>query len=583
MALDGIVIASVVKEMNTRILGGRISKIAQPEADELLLTIKSGKTAEKLLISASAGLPLIYFTAQNKPNPLTAPNFCMLLRKHIGNGRIISITQPSLERIIDMEIEHLNEMGDLCTKHLMIELMGKHSNIIFCNDSSMILDSIKHVSASMSSIREVLPGRPYFIPDTMGKQDPKSFTLDSFLQYFSGNENVAKTIYTHYTGISPLIAEEIVARSGVDSSKPASECNEVEKLHLGNVFHQFMDEIKDQSFTPNIIYQKEEPIEFSSILLDSYANYKIETFSSISEVLETYYATRNLITRIRQKSSELRRIVQTHLERSRKKYDLQLKQLKDTKKREKYRIYGELLNTYGYESKEGDKQLEVINYYTNEPLIIPLNPDLSAQDNAKKYFERYNKLKRTHDALSNLLLETEEEIAHLESISTSIDLAFSVNDLTEIRQELVQYGYIKKHAGIQKGNKKVKILSKPYHYISSDGFDIYVGKNNYQNEELTFHFAEGKDIWMHAKKIPGSHVIIRTNGKEIPDRTYEEAGQLAAYYSKGRDSEKVEVDYIEKKHVKKPAGGKPGFVIYHTNYSLMASPNIKNIKLVDDK
>lgn len=581
MALDGTVIASVTKEMNTRILGGRISKIAQPEADELLLTIKSGKKTEKLLISASAGLPLIYFTNQNKPNPLTAPNFCMLLRKHIGNGRIISITQPSLERIIDMEIEHLNELGDLCRKHLIVELMGKHSNIIFCNDSSVILDSIKHVPSSMSSVREVLPGRPYFIPDTMGKQNPMNLTLDSFLQNFTGNQNVAKTIYTHYTGISPLIAEEIVFRSKIDSSKPASECSEVEKLHLGNIFLQLIQEIQEGRFVPNIIYKGEEPIEFSCILLDSYSSYQIQTFSSISEVLETYYATRNLITRIRQKSAELRRVVQTHLERSRKKYDLQLKQLKDTQKREKYRIYGELLNTYGYEAKEGDKQITVLNYYTNEPLTIPLNPDLSAQENAKKYFERYNKLKRTNEALSTLLTETEEEIAHLESISTSIDMALSVDDLTEIRQEMVQYGYIKKHAGSQKGNKKLKILSKPYHYISSDGFDIYVGKNNYQNEELTFHFAEGRDIWMHAKKIPGSHVIIRTNGKEVPDRTYEEAGQLAAYYSKSRNADKVEIDYIEKKHVKKTAGGKPGFVIYHTNYSLLASPNIKNIQQVE--
>lgn len=582
MALDGVVIASVVKEMNTRILGGRISKIAQPEADELLLTIKSGKTVQRLFVSASAGLPLIYFTEKNKPNPLTAPNFCMLLRKHIGNGKIISITQPGLERIVDIEIEHLNEMGDLCRKHLIIELMGKHSNIIFCNDCSMILDSIKHVPASMSSVREVLPGRPYFIPDTMEKQDPKQMTAQSFAAHFAGSQNIAKTIYTHYTGISPLIAEEIVARSGIDSSKQASACSDIEKLHLGNVFFQFMQDVKEGLFTPNIIYREEEPIEFCSVLLESYADHTIETFSSISEVLDTYYSTRNLITRIRQKSAELRRVVQTHLERSNKKYDLQLKQLKDTKKREKYRVYGELLNTYGYEAKENAKQLEVINYYTNEPLTIPLDPDLSAQENAKKYFERYNKLKRTHEALSHLLVETEEEIEHLESIRTAIDMAVSVDDLTEIRQEMVQYGYMKKHASAQKGNKKVKVLSKPYHYVSSDGFDIYVGKNNYQNDELTFHFAEGKDIWMHAKKIPGSHVIIRTNGKEVPDRTYEEAGKLAAYYSKGRESEKVEIDYIDKKQVKKPAGGKPGFVIYHTNYSLIASPDIRTIKLITD-
>lgn len=577
MALDGIVIANIVQEMNKRILGSRISKIAQPEPDELLFTIKSGKKAERLLVSASAGLPFVYFTSQNKKSPLTAPNFCMLLRKHIGSGSIISITQPGLERIIDIELEHLNELGDLCRKHLIIEIMGKHSNIIFCNQDLMILDSIKHVPASMSSVREVLPGRPYFIPDTLEKKNPRDITVSGFLNLFSGNQNIAKTLYTRFTGISPLAAEEIIFRSGLDSSKPADACSDTERFHLASLFVHFMEDINDERFLPAIVYDGDEPIAFSSVKLESYSDYVHCPFDSVSEMLETYYAVKNVISRIRQKSAELRKVVQTHLERSRKKYDLQQKQLQDTQKREKYRIYGELLNTYGYQAEEGIKELEVINYYTNEPLKIPLDPTMTPQENAKKYFERYNKLKRTDEALSSLILETEEEIEHLESISTSIDIALSVDDLIEIRQELIQYGYIKKHSS-EKGGKKAKISSKPYHYVSSDGFDIYIGKNNFQNDELTFRFADGNDIWMHAKKIPGSHVIIKTHGREIPDRTYEEAGQLAAYYSKGRNSDKVEIDYIEKKQVKKPAGGKPGFVIYHTNYSLIASPDIKNIQ-----
>ena len=292
----------------------------------------------------------------------------------------------------------------------------------------------------------------------------------------------------------------------------------------------------------------------------------------MSQVLETYYASKNVITRIRQKSSDLRRIVQTALERNYKKYDLQLRQLKDTEKRDKFRIYGELLNTYGYELAGGEKELSCLNYYTNETIRIPLDETKTAQENAKRYFEKYNKLKRTFEALTELTEETKRAIDHLESISAALDIALKEEDLTQIKMELTEYGFIKKHGP---NMKKQKVVSKPFHYLSSDGFHIYVGKNNYQNEELTFKLATGNDWWFHAKGIPGSHVIVKSEGKELPDRVFEEAGALAAYYSKGRDNEKVEIDYIQKKNIKKVAGAAPGFVIYHTNSSLVAVPGNK--------
>ena len=315
------------------------------------------------------------------------------------------------------------------------------------------------------------------------------------------------------------------------------------------------------------------PIEYASVPLSCYDSkgYCREAYDSISALLENYYASRDTITRIRQKSSDLRRIVQTVLERSCKKYDLQLKQLKDTEKREKYRIYGELLNTYGYELKGGEKSFKCINYYDNKEITIPLDPTMTAQENAKRYFDKYNKQKRTYEAVTEQLAQTKAEIAHLESISTSMDIARLEEDLVQIKEELTEYGYIKRH---YTGGKKVKITSRPFHYLSSDGFHIYVGKNNYQNEELDFKFANGGDWWFHAKGIPGSHVIVKTEGKELPDRVFEEAGALAAYYSKGRGNEKVEVDYIQRKNLKKVPGAAPGFVVYHTNYSLMAVPGI---------
>ncbi len=571
MAFDGFVVAALVREMNDKLLGGRLYKIAQPEEDELFITIKNSKEQYRLLLSASASLPLVYILQDNKPSPLTAPNFCMLLRKHISNGRIVSVTQPGLERIIRFEIEHLDEMGDLCKKFLIVELMGKHSNIIFCDENDVIIDSIKHIPAYVSSVREVLPGRPYFIPNTTGKHNPLEINGDAFRAIMSDKPMpVSKGLYSSFTGISPVSAEEICHLASIDGDSPSNCMTEPELTHLYGTFHNVMEDISSDSFSPCIVYKDEEPVEFSAIPLTMYADavdksLRIEKNSSISDVLISFYEKKNNITRIRQRSADLRQIVNTALERNNKKYDLQLKQLADTDKREKYRIYGELINTYGYDIPDGAKSFEALNYYTNEMITIPLQEDLTARENSIKYFERYNKLKRTYEALSKLTVETKEEIDHLESISNALDIAVSYDDLVQLKEEMIEYGYIHRKGS---KNKREKITSRPFHYISSDGFHMYVGKNNYQNEELTFKLATGNDWWFHAKNIPGSHVIVKTENKELPDNTFEEAARLAAHYSKASKQEKVDVDYIQKKHIKKPAAAKPGFVIYHTNYSM---------------
>ena len=579
MAFDGITIANIVHELNRNLLDGRINKIAQPETDELLLTIKTPGGQRRLSISASASLPLIYLTEGNKPSPMTAPNFCMLLRKHINNGRITKIWQPKLERIIHFEIEHLDELGDLCKKELIVEIMGKHSNIIFCNEDGTIIDSIKHVSSQMSSVREVLPGRTYFIPDTMEKSDPLSVSFAEFQRVLTEKPMpLSKAVYTSFTGISPVVAEEICYLSGIDSSLTPRELSEDLLTHLYRQFTLYFEEVSAGHFSPAIYYHGTEPKEFSALPLTHFSQYIRKEYDSISRLLEDYYAEKNTLTRIRQKSVDLRRVVQTALERNRKKYDLQAKQLRDTENREKFKVYGELIHTYGYNLEPGAKKLEALNYYTNEMITIPLDSTKTPQENALKYFEKYNKQKRTFEALTSLIEETRDDISYLESVSNALDIALSEDDLTQIKEELIESGYIRRKFT----KKKVKITSKPFHYLSSDGYHIYVGKNNLQNEELTFHFASGNDWWFHAKGIPGSHVIVKTNGEELPDRTFEEAGKLAAYYSKNRGSEKIEIDYIEKKHVKKPKGGKPGFVVYYTNYSLMIDSDISQIKQLED-
>lgn len=586
MAFDGITIAAVVKELRDTLIGGRIYKIAQPENDELLLTIKTAEGGQRrLLISAGASLPLIYLTEKNKPSPMTAPGFCMLLRKHLQNGRITDITQPGLERIIHLHIEHLNEMGDLCHKRLIVEIMGKHSNLIFVNEEDSIIDSIKHISGMVSSVREVLPGRIYFIPHTQEKQNPLSLDVESFrFTMYGKNMPAYKALYSSYTGISPMIAQEICYRAGMDGDFSTSYFEEApdgeEKLRLlYKSFSDIMEQIKNGIFSPAIVYENGVPVEYAPLPLSMYEADSTKNYASISELLEQFYAEKNTVTRIRQKSSDLRRIVQTALERNVKKYDLQLRQMKDTEKKDKYRIYGELLNTYGYDIAPGAKSLEALNYYTNEMITIPLDPLLTASENAKKYFDKYSKLKRTYEALSQLTTQVKEEIDHLESIQAALDIALLEEDLAQIKEELIVSGYIHRKGG----SKKIKFTSKPFHYISSDGFHIYVGKNNYQNDELTFKFATGNDWWFHAKGIPGSHVVVKSEGASLPDSTFEDAARLAAYYSKARSQDKVEIDYTEKKNVKKPSGSKPGFVVYYTNYSMMIDTDISGITQLEEK
>ena len=573
MAFDGIVISNLSYELHSNLVGGRISKISMPEENELIFTIKNNAKTYRLFISASASLPLIYLTDINKPAPKVAPAFLMLLRKYIGSAKITNIFQMGLERILCFELEHLNELGDLSRKKMYVEIMGKHSNIIFTDENNKIIDSIKRISANMSSLREVLPGREYFLPKELQKKDLLNIELKEFTEILKSKEYpLSKSIYMNFAGISPLIAEEIIIRASLSSQSSCVSLSELEYTHLFHTIENLLEDINTHNFNPNIIYKGEEALEFSSIRLFSYKSesYNEVEYTSVSKMLYDYYYAREVFLLNRQKSFDLRKIVNTALERAIKKYDLQEKQLQDADKKDIYRVYGDLLNTYGYSLKGGESSFTAENFYdNNNEITIPLDKNKSAKENAKKYYDKYAKLSRTTKALSEEILKTKSDIEHLQSIQTALEVSSDDESLSQIRQELVDFGYIKKHSS----SKKQKITSHPYHYISSDGYDIYVGKNNYQNEELTFKVATGNDWWFHAKGIPGSHVILKSNNEEeLPDRVYEEAASLAAFYSKAKDADKVEVDYIQKKNIKKVAGAAPGFVIYHSNWSMIVTP-----------
>ncbi len=578
MAFDGFTTAAIVADLQKKLTGGGISRIVQSEKDELLITVKSNKVQYRLLMSASASLPLIYLIPENKQAPLTAPNFCMLLRKHLQGGQILSITQPSLERVIRLEIGHRDELGDPCVHFLTIELMGKYSNIILTDASGTIVDSIKRVPATMSSVREVLPGRPYFIPGTDEKADPLTTDRTAFAEKMKASPyDVVKAFYMTFTGFSPLAAEELVYEAGLDARMPAASLDEEMLGRLADQFMARMEAVREGQFTLSMVMDRGVPREYAVFPLRIYAGLETRSYDDISSLLIAYYGEKESANRIRQKSADLRHVVTTALDRTNKKCILQEKQLKDTEKKDRYRIYGEMINAFGYGTEEGAKVLNVINYYDGQPLAVPLDPTLTPSENAQKYFDRYNKLKRTAEALGTQIEETYADREQLEACLTAIDLAETEADLTDIRRELTDFGFVQRKGQVTRGKVR-ETKSRPLVFISSDGFKMVVGRNNLQNEEVSFRIAGGSDWWFHAKGQPGSHVIIKAEGREVPDRTFEEAGALAAYYSKGRRAPKVEIDYTQRKNLRKKNGGKPGFVIYHTNYSLMATPDISGIR-----
>lgn len=565
--------AGLTSELSQTLVMGRIAKIAMPEPGELIFTIKNNAKNHRLFLSARASLPLMYLTEENKASQREAPAFSMLLRKHIGAAKILSITQLGLERVVCFTFQHFNELGDLSEKKMYVELMGKYSNIIFTDADNTILDAMKRVSGNISSLREVLPGRQYFLPQEIQKKDLLTVSREEFEEILKNKEYpLSKALYMNFAGISALMGEEICHRAGISGETPSTALEPLACDHLYHVVNLLLEDIKEKRFSPCMIYKNGEAFEFSSVDLTIYGggSFTKKPYTSISRLLFDFYAQREGILLIRQKSSDLRRITSTALERAAKKYDLQLKQLKDAEKKDKFKVYGDLLITYAPSLPPGDKTFVCENYYNNnETITIPLDETKSGKENAKRYYDRYAKLRRTQEALTQEIKKTKGDLDHLSSIQTALELSTDPDSLEQIRQELFDFGYLKKQAG-----KKTRFRSRPLHYLCMEQYHMYVGKNNYQNEEVTFQIATGNDWWFHAKGTPGSHVIVKAGEGELPDAVFEAAASLAAFYSKSQENDKVEIDYIQRKNLKKVPGAAPGFVIYHTNWSMVADPSL---------
>lgn len=589
MSLDGIVTRAIIQELNNTLLGGRIDKIYQHERDEILINVYNKGKNNRLLISASSNNPRIHLTNYGKTNPSSPPMFCMLLRKHLSGGIILNIEQLYLDRVIFIDISSLDELGQPSEKRLVIEIMGKYSNIILIDKASTkIIDSIKRVTLDMSRVRQVLPGIKYEYPQLNNKINPlvlDKYGFNKLLDEDRENKQIFKFFYTNYIGLSPLIGREICFLSNVDIDRPIGSLSLEEKNSLYNSLEAIVNNIKNNQFNPLLIKNnyKGNYICFYALDINQFGNENKRFLSSISEVLDNYYLKNDTMDRVLQKSQSIRKSVQTKLERSLNKLSKQKQELLDSQDRDKYKIYADLISSNLYRINRGSSEVYLENFYSEnmEKIIVPLDKRYSPADNAQRYYKRYSKLKNANLLLLEQIPETEEEIEYLENVLNSIDHCTEVVELDEIKEELVKEGYIK---GNIKKKKKEK-QSKPHHYISSDGFHIYVGKNNKQNDFLTLRFAQKEDLWFHVQKMPGSHVILKTQNKEIPQNTLKEASILAAYYSKGKQSTNVAVDYTEKKNVKKPKNARTGMVIYEDFNTIFVTPHredVENIKKVVD-
>ncbi|QZY57132.1 Rqc2 family fibronectin-binding protein [Crassaminicella profunda] len=578
MPFDGMVVSAIAHELKEKIQKGKIEKIYQPETDEINIFIRCFKEKYKLLLSASSKNPRVHLTKVDKINPQSPPMFCMLLRKHLQGGRILDIRQKEFERIIEIDIESYDELGYMHIKQLIIEIMGKHSNIILLDQSeNKIIDSIKRISGDINRYREILPGKTYIAPPNQGKINPISMTFEAFKKALSNSSlgtPIYKAIYTSIQGISPTVSREICFRANIHDDQATSNLSTNDYEASWNAIKSFILSSQN-SFSPNIIVSKEDKhvVDFYCNYLNIYEGiYESIDFDSISTVLEEYYIKRDLFHRSKQKSSDLRKFVTHTIHKLYNKSQKLQEEFITASNLDKHKVYGELLTANLHLVKKGDAHIEVLNYYdpTANTISIPLNINLTPSQNAQKYFKKYTKYKNAQKEIQKQLHETKNEIQYFENLLHTIENAFSLADIEEIRLELMEEGYIKRKK--VSSSSKRKISSSPLSFTSSDGFEILVGKNNKQNDQLTLKIASKKDLWFHTKDIPGSHVIVISKNNKIPEATILEAAELAAFHSKGKLSSNVPVDYTLVKNVKKPSGAKPGMVIYENNKTIYITP-----------
>ena len=572
MTIDGLTLHVCVKELQEKIIGAKIDKIHQPIRDEIILSLRTQSENLKLLISLSAGDCRIGLTQEKKANPPSPPTFCMFLRKHITNARITAVEQVGLERIVHIHLAGKDELGIAKETTLIVELMGKYSNAILINPENKILESAKHVPFGMSSVRQVLPGLAYETP-LSDKYNPMTLTVNTFLELAKniGEKPISKFLVQRFQGVSSHTADELCARYLPNTQY--STLSRGDQTRFVEDILSFFSHIQNGSVNPTIQFDDTgTPVFFSATPYQTLSFSSSKSFASVNEMLDAFYSAKTKAIILNRKKNQMETIVKKALTKWTKKLRIQTDAMAGAERADKLKRNGDLIMAHIYLLKRGMDMAVVTDYETGETLEIPMEKQFTPAVNAQKYFKRYNKMKKSAELNAEYIKTTKTEIDFLESVMASIETCETEEELSEVRYELIRAGYISEKPGAKR-EKPTKEASKPHAFVSSDGFEIFVGKNNRQNDMLTLKMAEPDDMWLHTQKIPGSHVIIKTEGKELPDRTIEEAAALAAYYSRAQSSSKVPVDYTPRKHIKKPNGAKPGYVIYETYYTLLAEPD----------
>ncbi|OYD06650.1 Rqc2 family fibronectin-binding protein [Paludifilum halophilum] len=558
MSFDGIVARAVVHELESSVVGGRLAKIYQPGESELILHIRAQGKNQRLLVSAHPAYPRIHRTQERRDNPLTPPMFCMLLRKYCEGGIIEQVQQVDLERVIHIDIRTRDELGFEVIRRLVVEIMGRHSNIVLIDPADgKILDGIRRVTPAMSRHRQVVPGALYQPPPEQNKKNPLKADREEFLRSIDFNRGkLDKQLIQRFSGLGPLTAKEIIHRGGIGSRE-----------RLWEAFSQVMERVKNHQYQPNVVYHRKA--SFSAIRL-THLSGENETFPTISQCLESFFHGKAERDRSRQQNHDLIRLLKNAIDKNKKKIEKLKKEWAETEDADVHRIRGELVTAFMHEINRGDETLTAVNYYDPEApeITIPLDSRLTPSENAQRYFKRYNKAKSARKWNREQIDKTQQETEYLESVLVQLENATG-QEAEQIKEELREEGWLRSKP--QNRKRKRPERPEPTSFTSSEGVTILVGKNNKQNDWLTHRIASPTDTWLHTKEIPGSHVVIR--GKNFSETTLHEAAILAAYYSKGRDSSRVPVDYTLIKHVKKPSGARPGFVTYEGQKTLFPTPD----------
>ncbi|MGN1348366.1 MAG: NFACT family protein [Acutalibacteraceae bacterium] len=574
MALDGIFLSGLKAEIEENSLYSRVDKVSMPTKDEIILSLRGRNGAKKLLLCIRSNSPRIHYITENIENPPSPPMICMLLRKYLTGAMITGLRQLETDRVLFIDFDATNKIGDKIRLYICFEIMGTYSNVILLDEEMKIIDSLRRIDFSASSVRQILPGLKYTFPAKQDKLNLGDTDAKTVTKAIEEKENMllSKAVMAKVQGISPIVSREVAFLS-CSGDKYVCETDTNEILKLENAIEQIKGFVSRNGKAYMLTDSKGKPFDFSFMPIHQYGSeMKLIEFDSQSEMLQSFYCEKDKADRNRQRGHELFHLVNNNIERVSKKLNLQREDLKKCADREKYRINAELINAYIYKLEKGSFYYDVENYYDNNKVLrIPCDPSLSPQKNAQKYFKLYKKAVKAEEMLTELIEKGNQELMYLHSVIDELSRCETDAEVNQIREELIEAGYIRQKN--IKGNKKFSKALPPHEFLTSDGFTVLVGRNNTQNDKLSMKQANNRDMFLHVQKQPGSHVIIVSDNREITDKAIEEAAVIAAFYSSAAESSLVTVDYTPVKNLKKPVGAKAGFVIYHTYNSINVKPD----------